>query len=308
MALRVAFMGTGHFSIPALNALVDAGHDIVAVYTRCPQAAGRRGLSIVKSPVQSEAERLGLSVYTPRTFENVEEQFRFKALSLDVVVVVAYGILLPDFILQTPYQGCFNVHASLLPRWRGAAPIQRAIMAGDDETGIAIMKMDAGLDTGQLVMVKKVKIDPDVTSGILTHSLSLLGARLIVQAMGDLEKGNLVFVSQSEEGITYAHKISKEESRIDWNRSAIDVSRHIRALSPLPGAWCEMEISGKCERVKVLETSLFSKSLIHQECYSSALSIMCKDARILITRLQRAGGKPLYVEEFLRGAVITAVF
>jgi len=309
MALRLAFMGTPEFSVPVLNALVAAGHEIAVVYSRPPRPAGRRGLDLIKSPVQREAEKLGLPVHTPVTLRNTEEQFRFKAFSLDAAVVVAYGLLLPEEVLRAPRHGCFNAHASLLPRWRGAAPVQRAIMAGDDETGMMIMQMDAGLDTGPVAMVKKTAIDQDITAGALHDRLSLIGAGLMVRAMADLEQGSLILVPQSEGGVTYAQKITKEETRIDWDRPAMAVHKHICGLSPFPGAWCEMEIAGRRKRVKVLETRLFA-GCMDKACHFDPqfLTVSCRDGAVLLTRLQKAGGKPLDAQEFMRGAAVTAVF
>jgi len=309
MALRLAFMGTPEFSVPVLGALVAAGHDIAAVYSRPPRPAGRRGLGLTRSPVQREAERLGLPVCTPASLRSAEEQTRFRALGLDAAVVVAYGLLLPDDVLHAPRFGCFNAHASLLPHWRGAAPVQRAIMAGDDETGIMVMQMDAGLDTGPVAMAKKIAIGQDMTAGELHDRLSRAGAGLMVRAMADLEHGRLVFVPQSMDGVTYAHKISAEETRIDWDRPATVVHKHICGLSSVPGAWCEMEIAGRRERVKILETRLADGGTGKAgRLDPQSLIVACRDGAVLLARLQKAGGRPLEMQEFMRGAAVTAVF
>ena len=237
MALRIIFMGTPDFSVPTLNALYKAGHDIVCCYTQPPRPAGRRGMELKPSPVQMTAEALGLEVRHPTSLKDAVEQERFAALNADVAVVVAYGLLLPEAILQAPKHGCFNGHASLLPRWRGAAPIQRAIMAGDEETGVMIMKMDVGLDTGPVALTGRTDITPKTTAGSLHDELSELGAELMVEAMAQLEDGQLQLVEQSAGGIEYASNISKAETRIDWTKSANEVQRHIMGLSPFPGAW-----------------------------------------------------------------------
>lgn len=253
--MRIIFMGTPDFSVPTLRALHAAGHDIVACYTQPPRPAGRRGLSLRKSPVHEAAEALGIEVRTPKTLKAADEQAAFSALGADVAVVVAYGLLLPKPILEGTRLGCFNGHASLLPRWRGAAPIQRAIMAGDTETGMMIMKMDEGLDTGPVAMTEKVAIGPDMTAGELHDALSRTGASLMVRAMAALEQGVLELVPQPDDGVTYAAKIAKDETRVDWAGDGADIHNHIRGLSPFPGAWCEMRFGGKWERVKLLAST-----------------------------------------------------
>ncbi|MBE0694237.1 MAG: methionyl-tRNA formyltransferase, partial [Aquamicrobium sp.] len=252
MPLRIVFMGTPDFAVATLRALAEAGHEIVAVYTQPPRPAGRRGLELTPSPVQREAERLGIPVRSPVSLKGGAEQAAFRALAADVAVVVAYGLLLPAAILEGTRLGCYNGHASLLPRWRGAAPIQRAIMAGDAETGMMIMKMDAGLDTGPVALAERVPIGPTITGGELHDRLMAVGARLMVEAMARLEAGDLPLAPQAEDGVTYARKIDKAETRIDWTRPAAEVSATIRGLSPHPGAWCEIEIAGRPERLKVL--------------------------------------------------------
>ena len=243
MALRIAFMGTPEFSVPVLRALHDDGHNVVAVYSQPPRPAGRRGLELTPSPVEQAARSLGLPVHTPKSLKSAEEQQRFADLDLDVAVVVAYGLLLPKAILDAPRYGCFNGHASLLPRWRGAAPIQRAIMAGDKTTGMMVMKMDEGLDTGPIALTKTIAIEPEMTAGELHDALSQLAAPLMVDAMEQLEKGTLQLTPQSEQGVLYASKISKDEARIDWSKPALELQKTICGLSPFPGSWCEMEIA-----------------------------------------------------------------
>jgi methionyl-tRNA formyltransferase len=254
MSLRVIFIGTPDFSVPTLRAISEAGHEVVAVYSQPPRAAGRRGLELTPSPVQREAERLGVEVRTPLSLKSAAEQAAFADLKADVAVVVAYGLLLPKAILEGTRLGCYNGHASLLPRWRGAAPIQRAIMAGDAETGMMIMRMEEGLDTGPVARLEKVAIGPDMTAGELHDRLMAVGASLMVQALAELEAGRLETASQASEGVTYAKKIDKAETRIDWTLPATAVDNNIRGLSPFPGAWCEIEIGGRSERLKILRS------------------------------------------------------
>ena len=302
MALKIIFMGTPEFAAGTLSALHDAGHQIVCVYSQPPRPGGRRGLDLVKSQVQQKAESLGLEVRTPLNFRQVEDIEAFKALNADVAVVVAYGLLLPQSILDGTRLGAYNGHASLLPRWRGAAPIQRAIMAGDEETGMMVMKMDAGLDTGPVALATKVSIGPDMTAGELHDGLMKAGAELIVEAMARLEQGKLPLSPQDSEGANYAKKIDKSETRVDWARPAKEVHNHIRGLSPFPGAWCEMELGGKVERVKILRTRLANGSGKPGQILEG-LTIACGEAAVEITELQRAGGKPVSAADFLRGAV-----
>jgi len=301
-------MGTPDFAVPSLVALAGYGHDIVAVYTQPPRPAGRRGLEVVKSPVHRQAEALGIPVRTPQSFRSVEEREAFRALEADVAVVVAYGQLLPEPVLTGTRLGCYNGHASLLPRWRGAAPIQRAIMAGDRETGIMVMKMDAGLDTGPIAMEERVAIGPDMTAGALHDRLKMIGADLMQRAMAALERDSLTLTPQPEEGVVYARKISKAETRIDFSRPAVEVHNHIRGLSPFPGAWCEMTLNGKVERVKVLCSGLATEdgppgtvSGPPGTVLGAPLRIACGVDSLCFLELQRAGGKALDVETFLRG-------
>ncbi|WP_273787495.1 MULTISPECIES: methionyl-tRNA formyltransferase [Bartonella] len=309
MALRLSFMGTPDFSVPILRALLDAGHDVVAVYSQPPRPAGRRGLKLIPSPVHNVAKEKSIPIFTPQTLKTIEQQEQFAALSVDVAIVVAYGLLLPKAILETPRFGCFNAHASLLPRWRGAAPIQRAIMAGDKETGIMIMKMDEGLDTGPIALSRSIPITDNTTTAELLNKLSHIGAELMVETLSTLEKGQLKLTPQSEEGITYAAKIKKEETRIDWTKPAEFIHRHIRALSSSPGCWCNMNIGGREERVKILDSRLTTgPSLEIGRIEPDSLIVHCGQGRIEITSLQRSGGKVLDSATFLRGAHISAVF
>lgn len=305
MALRIIFMGTPEFSAATLEALAAAGHEIVAVYTQPPRPGGRRGLDLQKSPVHLAAERLGLPVLHPVNFRAEEDRDRFRAYGADVAVVVAYGLLLPEAILAGTRLGAFNGHASLLPRWRGAAPIQRAIMAGDSETGMMVMKMDKGLDTGPVALTRKVAIGPDMTAGELHDQLSLVGADAMVEAIAALEAGTLATVAQSDEGVLYAAKIDKSETRIDFSRDAAAVHNHIRGLSPYPGAWFELAVNGKPERVKVLCSTLAEGEGAPGTILDQSLTIACGQGAVRLTRLQKAGGKPLDAADFLRGTPVS---
>ena len=304
MPLRVIFMGTPDFSVPTLRAVAEAGHEIVAVYTQPPRAAGRRGLELTPSPVQREAERLGLDVRTPTSLKGETEQQAFAALRADVAVVVAYGLLLPKAVLEATRLGCLNGHASLLPRWRGAAPIQRAIMAGDAETGMMIMRMEEGLDTGPVAMVEKVAIAPDMTAGELHDRLMAQGASLMVEALAQLGINCLTFTPQATAGVTYARKIDKSETRVDWTRPSGEVHNHIRGLSPFPGAWCEVEIGGRMERLKLLRSTLSDGVGESGGILDDRLTVACGAGAVRLVEVQRAGGKPAAAQEFLRGAKI----
>ncbi|RWB78298.1 MAG: methionyl-tRNA formyltransferase [Mesorhizobium sp.] len=304
MPLRVIFMGTPDFSVPTLRAIAEAGHEIAAVYTQPPRAAGRRGLELTPSPVQREAERLGLEVRTPTSLKGEAEQVAFAALRADVAVVVAYGLLLPKAILDAPRLGCLNGHASLLPRWRGAAPIQRAIMAGDSETGMMVMKMEEGLDTGPVALVEKVAIAPDMTAGELHDRLMVQGASLMVEALAQLGINCLTFTPQAAEGVTYARKIDKSETRVDWTRPSGEVHNHIRGLSPFPGAWCEVEIGGRMERLKLLRSALSDGVGESGGILDDRLTVACGSGAVRLVEVQRAGGRPAAAQEFLRGAKI----
>ena len=309
MSLRLAFMGTPEFSVPVLEALHQAGHEIVAVYSQPPRPAGRRGLELTPTPVASAAEKFGIEVLTPKSLKDRQEQERFSSFKLDAAIVVAYGLLLPKAILDAPRFGCFNGHASLLPRWRGAAPIQRAIMAGDKKTGMMIMKMDEGLDTGPIALSKSIDIAPDMTAGELYDELEKIAAPLMVKAMEKLEQGDLTLTPQKSEGETYAKKINKDETRIDWSKPAKELQKRICGLSPFPGSWCEMEISGKRERVKLLKAKLVAgSSLGAGHIDPETLTIHCGEGCLQITRLQKAGGKAMDAETFLHGFHVTKVY
>jgi methionyl-tRNA formyltransferase len=286
--------------VPVLAALAGAGHEIACVYSQPPRPAGR-GMALKKSPVHEKAEALGIEVRTPVSLKSAEEQARLAKLEADVAVVVAYGLILPQAVLDAPRLGCWNIHASLLPRWRGAAPIQRAIMAGDSETGVMIMRMEAGLDTGPVALARSTPIGPDETAGALHDRLSAMGAELMVEAAQALSLGPLPVTPQRTDGVTYAAKIEKGETRIDWSLPAVEVHNHIRGLSPFPGAWCEMEFSGKRERVKVLESTLAIGSGRPGEVLDRMLTIACGSGAVTLTKLQRAGKQPAGTEEFLRG-------
>ena len=304
MTLRLIFMGTPDFSVPTLRALHAAGHEIVAAYSQPPRPAGRRGLELTPSPVHRAAEELGIEVRTPSTLKGEAEQAAFAALGADAAVVVAYGLLLPKAILAGTRLGCFNGHASLLPRWRGAAPIQRAIMAGDVETGMMVMKMDEGLDTGPVAMTATVPIGPDMTGGELHDRLAEAGAALMVEAMARLERGDLPLVPQAADGVTYARKIDKAEARVDWTRPAGEVHDRIRALSPFPGAWCEITVNGTPERLKVLRSALAEGSGRPGEALDDALTVACGSGAVRLVEVQRAGGRPMQAAELLRGVRI----
>lgn len=304
--LRVIFMGTPDFSVPALSDILNAGHDVVAVYTQPPRPAGR-GMEPRKSPVHELAERSGLPIFTPKRLKDPAEQEPFVNQKADVAVVVAYGLILPKPILEAPAHGCLNLHASLLPRWRGAAPVQRAIMAGDEETGIMIMRLDEGLDTGPICLAEHVVIGPDMTAGELHNVLARRGGDLIVRALAALERGRLDCKAQGREGVTYARKIDKAETRIDWQRPASDVHNHIRGLSPWPGAWFQLERGGKIERVKALRSESAEGSgrpgmVLENE---TALTIACGSGSIRLQQVQRAGKKPMDADAFLRGMTLT---
>lgn len=301
MSLRIIFMGTPEFSVPTLRALKEAGHEIVAVYTQPPRPAGRRGLDLTKSPVHQAAELLGIPVFTPVNFKEPEEREKFRALNADVAVVVAYGLLLPEAILTGTRLGCYNGHASLLPRWRGAAPIQRAIMAGDEKTGMMVMKMEKGLDTGPVALTREVEIDENMTAGELHDKLMLAGAKAMAEAMEKLEADDLPLTPQAEEGVLYAAKIDKGETRIDFSKPAGEVHNHIRGLSPFPGAWFEAEIGGKPERIKVLASERAEGQGPSGEVLDDALTVACGEGAVRLRKLQKAGGKPLSAEDFLRG-------
>lgn len=295
--MRVIFMGTPDFSVPVLNALVNAGHDIVAVYCQPPRPAGR-GKKDRPTPVHARAEALGLTVRHPVSLKTPEAQAELAALNADIAVVVAYGLILPQAVLDAPRHGCLNIHASLLPRWRGAAPIHRAIMAGDAETGICIMQMEAGLDTGPVLLRDTTPIGTEETTGELHDRLSQMGAGLITQALDQLQ--TLTPEAQPEDGVTYAAKIDKAEARIDWGWQAREVDAHIRGLSPFPGAWTEIE----GQRVKLLKSRLAQGCGAPGQVLDDGLTVACGQGAVQLLRLQRAGRGAQDVQEFLRGCPV----
>ncbi len=301
MTLRVVFMGTPDFAVPTLVEIIGGGHEVVACYTRAPAAAGR-GLALKPSPVQRLAERFGIPVMTPRTLRSEEAAAAFRSHAADVAVVVAYGMILPRPILEAPGLGCLNLHASLLPRWRGAAPIQRAIMAGDAETGVAVMKMEEGLDTGPVAMVERVPIGPDMTAGELHDRLAPLGADLMVRALAALSRGALTFTPQPAECVTYAHKISNDETRIDWAKPAGAVHNQIRGLAPFPGAFFTADFGKGPERVKVLRTHKADGDGRPGALLDQRGTVACGEGAIRLAQVQRAGRPPVPAEDFLRGA------
>jgi methionyl-tRNA formyltransferase len=298
--MRIIFMGTPDFSVPTLTEIVSAGHEVVAVYTRAPKPAGR-GQEERKSPVHLAAEGFGVPVFTPKSLKGDAEQLIFASHGGELGVVVAYGLLLPKAILDAPELGCLNLHGSLLPRWRGAAPIQRAVMAGDSQTGVMVMQMDEGLDTGPVALGEVIPIGPEMTSGELHDQMMRVGADLMGRALAALERGSLDFVPQPEDGAVYAKKIEKAEARIDWSRPAQDVHNHIRGLSPFPGAWVELELAGKPVRVKALRSSLAVGSTEPGTLLDS-LTIACGTGAVRLTQVQREGKGAMDAATFLRGA------
>ena len=296
--MNLVFMGTPDFAVPALEALIAAGHRMLAVYTQPPRPAGR-GQKEQGSPVQRMAEAQGCAVCSPKSLRDPAAQAEFKALRADLAVVAAYGLILPKAILDAPLRGCLNIHASLLPRWRGAAPIQRAIEAGDAETGITIMVMDEGLDTGPMLLRESVPIGPETTAGQLHDALAAVGAKLIVRAMAGLEAGSLIPVPQPAEGVTYAKKIAKEEGHLDWRQPAALLERRIRAFNPVPGAWFE----AKGERIRVLRAAAErrSRETLPGTVLDAAPTIACGEGALRPLELQRAGKSPVAAAAFLRG-------
>jgi methionyl-tRNA formyltransferase len=293
--MRLAFLGTPAFAVPTLAELIAQGHEIAAVYSQPPRPKGR-GLAMEKGAVHRFAETAGLEVRTPASLKDVDQQQAFAALELDAVVVVAYGLLLPKAILEAPMMGCFNLHGSLLPRWRGAAPIQRAVMACDAETGVMVMRMDEGLDTGAVLMAERVAIGRQ-TAGELTERLARLGADLMVRAMSALERGAIRAEPQNERGVTYAKKVNKEEARIDWSKSAAEIDCLIRGLSPSPGAFSEI----KGERLKILYAEPAGGKGPAGEIVSDDLTIACGEGALRLLKVQRAGGKTMAAEDLLKG-------
>jgi methionyl-tRNA formyltransferase len=309
MPLRLVFMGTPDFAVPTLAAILERGHEVVAVYTRAPKASGR-GMELRRTPVAMEAARAGLNVLTPATLRTAEAQEEFRAHRADAAVVVAYGLILPKPVLDAPRFGCFNLHASALPRWRGAAPINRALMAGDAETGVAVMRMEEGLDTGPTALTARVAIDPDMTAGELHDLLASVGASLMIIALDKLERGTLAAAPQPEDGVTYAAKIDKNETRIDWTQPWKTVHDHCRGLSPSPGAWFELPGAGSAgkepDRIKVLRTTRGEGAGPPGTVLGDRLTVACGDGAVRILELQRAGRQPMSAEDFLRGTKLSA--
>ncbi len=306
--LRIVFMGTPDFAVPTLSEIIGAGHAVAAVYTQPPRPAGR-GMEPTRSPVHRFAEASGLEVRTPRTLRDASVQEAFAALSADVAVVVAYGLILPKGVLDAPRHGCLNLHGSRLPRWRGAAPIQRAIMAGDQETAVMVMRMDEGLDTGDVCLAEIMPIGTNTTAGELHDGMKLIGAGLMVRALAALERGALVATPQSGEGVTYAAKIEKAETRIDFTRPAQQVHDHIRGLSPFPGAWFEIAPQGRAERIKVLRSEVVDGGGSRMEpgtLIDDRLAVACGQGAVRMVELQRAGRKPMAAAELLRGLALPA--
>ena len=302
--MRIVFMGAPAFAVPTLLEILGQGHDVVAVYTRAPRPAGRRGLELTKTPIHLVAEQHAIPVLTPGTLRNEAEQETFRAHQADVAVVVAYGLILPAPILAAPKHGCLNLHGSLLPRWRGAAPIQRAIMAGDHETGVCVMQMEEGLDTGPVALVERIAIAPTMTAGDLAERLARLGADLIARVLPALERGLLEFTPQPVEGATYAKKIEKPEARIDWSAEAATARNQIHGLSPAPGAYTELDFGRGAERVKVLRARVVEGEGTPGEVLDDSLAVACGRGAIQIIEAQRAGKTAMSGEALARGAQI----
>ena len=302
--MKLAFLGTSEFAVPALTALAEAGHDVLAVYTRAPKPAGR-GQQEQKTPVHRTADELGLAVRTPRGLRNEEDAAAFKALDLDAAVVVAYGHILPKAFLEAPVLGCINIHGSLLPRWRGAAPIHRAIVAGDDKTGVTTMRMDEGLDTGPMLLAESTPISAADTAETVHDRLAEMGAKLIVSTLDGLVRGTLDAVPQPAEGVTYAHKLGREEGVLDWRRPATELERKVRGFHPWPGSWFELE----GERIKVIEASLALASgapgtvTVMRDGFPA---VACGVGGLKLLKLQRPGKSAMAADAFLRGYALPA--
>jgi methionyl-tRNA formyltransferase len=306
VSLRIVFMGTPAFAVPTLTEIVGQGHEVVAAYTQPARPAGR-GMAEMPSPVHETARQFGIPIVMPTTLRIPKAAELFASHKTDVAVVVAYGLILPKPILDAPQEGCLNLHASILPRWRGAAPIQRAVMAGDNETGVTIMRMGEGLDTGPACLVERTPIGPEENAAVLHDRLARLGADLMARALAALERGSLACEPQAEDGVTHAAKISKDEARIDWSRPAHELHDHIRGLSPFPGAWCEMTVGGKPERVKILAARLGKGTAAPGTVIAlHPLTIACGGSALELLELQRAGKRAAAVEEFQRGARLAA--
>ena len=307
MPLKVVFMGTPDFSVPVLDAIVGAGHEVVAAYTRAPKPAGR-GMELRRSPVHARADALGIPVLTPKTLRNEEAQATFASHGADVAVVVAYGLILPKLVLDAPRFHCLNLHASLLPRWRGAAPINRAVMAGDPESGVMVMKMEEGLDTGPVALTARVAIGPDMTAGDLHDALSPTGAALMAEALGKIEDGSISFAPQSEEGVTYASKITNDETRVDWRLAGAGVHDHVRGLSPFPGAWFAADLGKGEERVKLLRSESAEGAGQPGTLLSTDGVVACGEGAVRLVTVQRAGSKAMSFADFARGARLAPGF
>lgn len=297
--MRLVFMGSPDFSVPILAALMEAGHQVVAVYAQPPRPAGR-GHKEQPTPVHAFAAAQGIEVRTPKSLKGSVEQQEFASLGADAAVVAAYGLILPQAVLNAPRLGCLNVHASLLPRWRGAAPIQRAILAGDESTGITIMQMDKGLDTGAILTMEAVPITSQTTASGLHDALSAMGARMIIEALAGIGVGNITPRPQPEDGVTYAAKLTKDEGRMDWTQPAEVIQRQVRALNPWPGVWCEW--AG--ERIKVLEAECVEGRGTPGMALDDGLTIACGDGALRLTKLQRPGKAPMAAGDLLRGYAI----
>ena len=305
--LRVIFMGTPDFAVPCLSEIVGAGHEVVAVYTQPPRKAGR-GLAERRSPVHELASVHSLPVYTPASFKDQAAVDEFAAHDADVAVVVAYGLILPQAVLDAPREGCFNLHASLLPRWRGAAPIQRAIMAGDTQTGVAVMRMEAGLDTGPVCLLERVPIGPHITAGLLHDTLANVGADLMVRALAALARGGLEETPQDTDGVTYAEKISKDEAGLDWSRPARELHNKIRGLSPYPGTWFTVG-DDDAVRIKALSSEVVQADGVAASpgtLLDDKLAVACGEGTLRVLRVQRQGKGPMDADAFLRGHPLPA--
>ena len=298
--MRLIFMGTPDFAVPTLIEIVGRGHEVAAVYTRAAKPAGR-GMELQVTPVEREARRFGIPVLTPKTLRTEDAAAEFRAHNADAAVVVAYGLILPVPVLEAVPLGCFNLHASLLPRWRGAAPINRAVMAGDAESGVMVMRMAEGLDTGPIALAERLAVGADMTAGDLHDALARLGADLMVRALGALERGTLQLTPQPEDGVIYAAKIDKGETRIDWAKPWKAVHDHCRGLSPFPGAWFELPGAG---RIKVLRTTRGEGAGVPGTALDDRLTIACGEGAVRLIEVQRAGRQPMKAEEFLRGSKV----
>ncbi len=303
--MRIIFMGTPDFAVPTLAEIVGAGHDVAAVYSQPPRRAGR-GMQERPSPVESFARDHGLEILTPLNLKDIETQETFAACNADAAVVVAYGLILPKAVLEVPRLGCYNLHASLLPRWRGAAPIQRAIMAGDAETGVAVMRMAEGLDTGPVCLTERVAIGDNTTAGDLHDELAAIGGSLMARALSALSRDTLSCTEQPAGGVTYADKIDKAEARIDWSQPARNVHNHIRGLSPFPGAWFENTAEGRNDRIKVLRSECVDGAGSAGEALDDTLTIACGEGAVRLLQVQRAGKAAMSAPDFLRGIPVSA--